>query len=345
MALFVISCGDKTDLSQFPLSGGGDPNVGEVVYVQQEPSWTQFNGPKAVYLGREPLVYVADSRNNRVVQLDLAGIEISSSPLNNPRSLAQDYNFNLYVIADSVVNADTISVLYRFNLRAAGGFLSGAPRVTYMTSEYPTPITSRSRKFSGVSVYPNNKLVITRRGPDNTNVIDPDNAILNVTGNDTAAVTVSVLTGFQPIGNGIYSIEKMSGVTAFTTSSTDFIIIRNTTDIGFKIEWFVFDQQKGTYEPKFTPGQDVDILTFQLGTPEAITLDPSNNIFVVDDLKDSLFKFSSLGDLKSESFGGTGSGTKQLNSPQGVSYFNKVLYIADTGNNRIVRYKLSTDIN
>ncbi|MCH7495883.1 MAG: hypothetical protein IH825_07330, partial [Candidatus Marinimicrobia bacterium] len=33
------------------------------------------------------------------------------------------------------------------------------------------------------------------------------------------------------------------------------------------------------------------------------------------------------------------------NNPRGVSVFNKIVYIADTGNNRIVRYKLSTDID
>ena len=36
--------------------------------------------------------------------------------------------------------------------------------------------------------------------------------------------------------------------------------------------------------------------------------------------------------------------TKGLNNPQGISVFNKIVYIADTGNDRVLRYKLSTDI-
>ena len=36
--------------------------------------------------------------------------------------------------------------------------------------------------------------------------------------------------------------------------------------------------------------------------------------------------------------------TKGLNNPRGISVFNKIVYIADTGNNRVLRYKLSTDI-
>lgn len=77
-ALTLSSCGEKTDLSQFPTNGGSDPNVGEVVYVQQSPTWNQFNNPAAVYLGKEPLVYVADTKNNRVVQLDLSGGELEA---------------------------------------------------------------------------------------------------------------------------------------------------------------------------------------------------------------------------------------------------------------------------
>lgn len=36
--------------------------------------------------------------------------------------------------------------------------------------------------------------------------------------------------------------------------------------------------------------------------------------------------------------------TKGLNNPRGISVFNKIVYIADTGNDRVLRYKLSTDI-
>jgi hypothetical protein len=58
-----------------------------------------------------------------------------------------------------------------------------------------------------------------------------------------------------------------------------------------------------------------------------------------------LYKFNNAGRMLVESFGSYGSGDKQFNSPMGVAHFSKVLYIADTQNNRIVRYKLSTDIN
>ncbi|MFY8132806.1 MAG: hypothetical protein ACOVOL_06180, partial [Bacteroidia bacterium] len=38
------------------------------------------------------------------------------------------------------------------------------------------------------------------------------------------------------------------------------------------------------------------------------------------------------------------SGPAQFRNPEGVAYFKRVLYVADTGNGRIVRFKLSTDL-
>nr|MBP9181087.1 hypothetical protein [Bacteroidia bacterium] len=44
------------------------------------------------------------------------------------------------------------------------------------------------------------------------------------------------------------------------------------------------------------------------------------------------------------SFGGNGSGPFQFKDPSGVCYFKRMVYVADKGNGRICRYKLSTDI-
>jgi len=343
--IYLSSCGVETNLSQFPISNEGGPIVSETTYVQQSPVWAQFNKPQAVMVGREPLIYVCDTKNNRIVQLDISGGEIGFISVFNPRAIAQDYNFDLLVIADTTTTIfpDTLSMLYRINLVEAGGVLSNASLIPLMRSDYATPLSSRSRKFTGVGVFSDNTYILTRRGPNNTSSLDPDNALLKVAG-ENSVTSVSVLGGFQPTGNGIYSIDQMSGITTFTNGPTNFIITRNTPEFGFKVEWFVYDDVKGTYDPRFLPIENVDILNYQLGTPESVALDPSNNIYVVDNTKDSLYKFTNLGEYKKESFGGEGNGVNQLNGPMGVSFYNKVLYIADTENNRIVRYKLSTDL-
>lgn len=348
--LTLSSCSDKTDFSQFPLTGsGGVPTLDSVTYVQQEPVWMGYNAPRAILLGREPLVYVADTKNNRIVQLDLSGAEIGSMSMNRPVALAQDYNYDLLVIADSILpppplnTGDTINYLFRIKLVPVGGFLSQATPIPLMGSNYPTPLTSNKRKFRGVGVFADNGYIIARTGPDNTSSLDPDNALLKVYGVNSVT-SVNSLSGFQVTGNGVYSIDMMSAITTFNNELTDFIITRNSEGFGFKVLWFIYDELKGTYNPKFVPEDNVDILNIQIGTPVGVTVDNNKNVYVVDNSQDSLYKYSSLGSLKNESFGGTGTGPNQLYIPEGVSFFDKVLYIADTGNNRIVRYKLSTDL-
>jgi DNA-binding beta-propeller fold protein YncE len=73
--------------------------------------------------------------------------------------------------------------------------------------------------------------------------------------------------------------------------------------------------------------------------PAGSTVDPSGNIFIVDAAKDSVFKFNAFGN-ELQSFGGS----EVFNKPSGVAFNNKTLYIADSGNNRILRFILSTDI-
>lgn len=343
-SLVFWSCAEKLDLGTFPLTNGNPVTSSDTSYVQQTPVWTGFNAPEDILVGKEPLIYVADTKNNRIAQLDLSGVEIGSLNVQNPTALAQDNNFDLLVIADTVLvsTGDTLSVLYRIKLVEAGGIISSASLLRLLSSDYPTPLTSRKRRFTGVSTYPDNSILVSRRGPDNTNNLDPDNAMIKCRG--VNSVTIELYTGFQVSGNGVYSIDKVSSVSTAGNNNFDFLLTRNTTQSGFKAEWFEYDNSTGAFNPRYLPEGNQDILKLEYGLPEDITTDPNRNIFIVDAGKDSLYKFNSLGKLLKESFGGQGTGDNKLKTPMGVAFFNRVLYIADTGNNRIVRFKLSTDL-
>ncbi|NNE70607.1 MAG: hypothetical protein HKN29_09635 [Rhodothermales bacterium] len=97
---------------------------------------------------------------------------------------------------------------------------------------------------------------------------------------------------------------------------------------------------------------------FKFAHPSDITYaaDGSNYIFVTDAAKDSLFVFTSAGvegvapppGARSTkpvivSFGGAGDGSRQFRNPQGVGYYGRIVYVADTGNNRLSRFRLNTD--
>ncbi|MFO7845677.1 MAG: hypothetical protein R6V27_03875 [Balneolaceae bacterium] len=89
----------------------------------------------------------------------------------------------------------------------------------------------------------------------------------------------------------------------------------------------------------------------------AVAGDQTGYIFVVDQAQNKVYQFKPNGQEGIDpppaavdrtrnlivSFGEAGSGPRQFDSPSGVAYFDRILYVADTGNNRIARYRLTTD--
>lgn len=342
----MTGCGDELSLDEFPITNNGNINISDTVYILQSPVWTGFNGPEDVHLGYEPMVYVADTRNNRIVQMDIAGGFIGQLEIYRPRKISQDFNFDLLVIGDSVLStSDTISILYRINTVITGGNISNASKITLLKSTYPTPNSSNQRKFTGVTTFMDNSYNIARTGPDDPFGIDPGNAILKVKGRNSVS-SVTVLSGFQSSGNSFYSVEYISGITAVNNSSTDFIITRSTPDTTTlnKVIWFMYNTINGTYDPKYT-SSSLGIVNTKFGEPSDVALDLNQNIIVIDSYRNYMYKFNNAGRLLPESFGNPEGSFSVFNNPKGISYFNKIIYIADTDNNRVVRYKLSTELN
>ena len=109
-------------------------------------------------------------------------------------------------------------------------------------------------------------------------------------------------------------------------------------------------------DPERGDGFLYDEFKFTNPSDMAFANDGTNYLFVLDSVKDSLFVFTAggiegvappPGSSSSVpvvvSFGGSGNGALQFDAPQGVAYFDRILYVADTGNNRISRFRLNTD--
>ncbi|MFA5404435.1 MAG: hypothetical protein WC358_05835 [Ignavibacteria bacterium] len=343
LVLLYAGCGDRLDLSTFPIVNNGSINVSDTVYVLQGPIWTGFNKPEAVFAGNDQIIYVADTKNNRIVQMDVAGGKYGSYYFNSsvfPKKIAQDGNFDLLLICDSITIQDTTSIVFRLKVVTGGGVLNqNTPAVRLLTSLISTPSSNKFRKFTGISTYPDNSYLISRIGPEDPLNIDPGNALLKVKGIDSVK-QLTVLNGFQTSGNSFYSIENISSALTIINSSTDFIITRSSQDTNRlnKVIYFEYNSVNGTYDPKYTSTSQ-DLVNMKFGSPDAIVMDANYAIYVIDSYRNHLFKFNNNGKLLRESFGDL----TIFNNPKGISYFNKVVYIADTGNDRILRYKLSTD--
>jgi hypothetical protein len=353
ISIFTAGCADedKIDLSQFPINI--DPGtIGDTTYIPITPIITGFNEPVDIHFGYDQQLYIADKNNDRIVQLNLAGAVVSySNFVLRPKKITQDRNFDLIVIA-SVIDTvppnilDTVDVIYRFKLRENGGVLSGVVPTIAFKSNQPTPIPGDHGRFTGIATFQDNYYLVTRTGPNNSSPIDPDNAIFRINRFDNTVPVPERLSGFEVEGQGLMSLQDVSGIATFTYNNSDLIYIQKSSNAAFKVQWCIYDDIEGIYTPKFSPSGNVDLLRNGLMIePADITLDQFNNIYVIDSWKDSLYKFNSLGKLKSESFGGEGISPSQFNNPLGVAFFNRTLYICDTGNNRILRFILSTDNN
>ena len=344
--IFISSCGDKFDLNDKNV-GDGNTNIGgDTLYVELNPAWEGFNQPQDVYVGREPLIYVADTGNDRIVMLNLAGQVLSTRTVKHPVAITQDYRLNLIVAAefDTTVGGitQTFSAVYKYDLVAVDHQMGSAP-VTRLLPR-AQDLNRPDLEYTGACVFANNIFYVARKGPNNSSFIDPDNSILifvpkSLFSEEDGDTLVGRVPNIDPLGQGPVSAFDISSITSFNNQTID-IIITLTGGTSFKGNWLNYqitpiDQR---YVSNFTPNTVDLVVPNQFSQPEGSALDNSGNIFIADAEKDSIFKFNAFGD-ELESFGGP----DVFNQPYGVSVFDQTVYVADTGNNRIARFKLSTD--
>ncbi len=239
-------------------------------------------------------------------------------------------------------------------------------------------------QITGLATLADNTLYISRTGPRNdvTSFIRPDNAVLvyNQKGeNISYALGLTPTTSSLKSVMGVSSIASLAGppqrVNGISTSN-DFFITQASSDPSVEYRFlritvtndpdlgFVYNETPSYLNFDHTKADRFQYQSFRFKKPEDCYVSPDNlqYSFVVDSGTDSLYVFTNQGfegvnppansTFKKQiivSFGGPGSdgtssGPFSFNDPCGVCYFSKVIYVADKNNNRICRYKLSTDL-
>lgn len=234
-------------------------------------------------------------------------------------------------------------------------------------------------EFNGLGCRADNILYVSRKGPvnDQTSSARPDNAVLFY---DENGKNISYAKGLYPLDPNLKSAVGISALATFAgppqkifgmNESHDFIICQadQTKEIEYRVLWITesIDPDAG-----ITYGENSALLEMDLTKANGFLYEPNKfknpvdvyiapdqtgYIFVVDDETDMLYQFTPKGyegvsppANSSEtkyikvSFGGEGSGPFEFNDPTGVCYFNKIVYVADKNNNRIMRFRLNTDI-
>ncbi len=343
IALLTLEhCGDTFDTRD--LGATAPPDVyGDTSYVLQQPVWNGFSEPADIHAGFEPFLYVAERGANRITMLDLSGTVVgSSAPIRRPTAIAQDYRLQLLVCGefDTTIGGQDVTYggIYRIDLVAAGHDIARAS----VRRVYWDPLNI-NRRYTGVAVLSNNSYYVTRTGSNNNSPVDPDDAVMLFDKADQLRPRVE-WPSLGIDGTGLATLTQPTAIATFPRPGTDFLMTQRGEKSLFRMQWIT---QRTTgdvtqWESYYTPARDggIDFLRIGLFTrPEDVVTDGSGNVFVVDAGLDSVFAFNASGYI-SQAFGGP----TQFRSPEGLACFDRILYVADTGNNRILRFVLSTDL-
>lgn len=343
--LLEIGCDSPMDLGTLPQQ---PTSVIDTAYVAIDPPFGGFSQPEGIHLGRDQLLYVADTRADRIVMLNRAGGVLSSRTMLHPSALSQDSRLDLLVCGEMLAaNGDTLGAIFRLHLVSVSedsAHRLDKARIDTVWRESAHP----RRRFPGITVLSDNTYLAARNGPDNSSFIDPDARVLLFDASDAFITPLpEFVTG---IGTGISNINHPTGITAFP-NSRDFVLAQSSDGVAYGALWMVYQSTSDFqgWVPRFDPAKPEDRLVdfirpnrYTYAT--AVAVDPAKrDVFVADAALDSVSKFNSRGSFRSESFGLHRSGGT-MRRPSGLAFFEKILYVLDRDQGMILRFRLSTDV-
>jgi DNA-binding beta-propeller fold protein YncE len=372
LIFLFVQCGRKIKLpTSLPFSG--DRSL-DTTYVQIWPDWTDaggipFKSPEDVYMGYDTYVYIADTGNDRIVKMDRRGKFIAQYSVSHPISVAQDPLLRLATVTGE-------NQIYLKDIGDEKPF----HKVFSFESQMDTLVFLVDSSFVIDSTFYPDSLDTILVGVDTLEaIVDTINTSIRAiaatpvpkddyifyTCDQTSHTYVGIggkkhqrdqISMFVPrfedtmlvFQYGDAAVRKGAGL-GETISPTGIFTYpyRDHFRIAFTQGYTPNSAQvlNGESYRSVIPRTDSTQLYFpgMFGLAEDVTVDEFDNIYVVDASRHSVLKFNSRGRLLLK-FGSSGSGNKEFKRPKGIAYYNKTLYLADTGNNRILRFKLSTDI-
>jgi hypothetical protein len=229
-------------------------------------------------------------------------------------------------------------------------------------------------EFTGIAVLADNSFYVSRKGISQSlsQFGGPDDAILLFDGNGVYQTPIAVTAA------GGFFRDYFKTITDIATyvrppqvavqNSRNFIYLTKEPNTPFMMRNIDYIESDfgAAYTPTSIPFPDTTVaesfgfVPYKFKSPAGITVtgDGTRFIFVVDDETDSLYQFTFTGlegvppppsaisrkHIK-VSFGGTGTGLTQFRQPKSVAYLRRMLYVADSGNGRVLRFRLTTDFN
>ncbi len=360
-------------------------NNRSVAYVPIRPALDRLNRPVDVIAGWDELIYVADEGTSEIVSFDQAGNELGRFAVPGLEAIAQDRRLDILATGtlDTVINGTpfTLPAIYRIDLNKTADYgLQNAFIKTiivhpfYFKSSTPT-ISDAQVSFNGITPLADNRYYVSRSGPSNSpsQFGGPDDAILVFDEEDVYVTPVAVSTELGLFRNYFKQPQSITSLAVPPQSPavdrrSDFLFTSIDENAALKVQYIIFSESEfgSSYDVRNFPVGDTSRADgflyepnrFKLPVDVAVAGDGTGYLFVVDAATDSLYQFNGLGleganppagsrsnKVVLASFGGTGIGLTQFNEPRGVCYLNEIVYVADAGNGRILRFQLTTDFD
>ncbi|WP_456406276.1 hypothetical protein [Caldithrix abyssi] len=358
-SVLVLQC--KHDTLPLPNIPEDEPRIVGDEYIQlnhkfDRASGYDFDAPGDIYLGADNFLYIADTGNDRIVMLDLGGgIMGYSQFIPHPEAITQNDSLALLIV-------NKTNKVYKIDLFKHDHHIDQAPvEVVFEQSSEPT------RQFTGISVHNGFEYYVTVVDSTVSPVLSQ---IYDFYGNN-------VWKGPLPLyanGSGLFSALIPTGITSLREQYLDISSRENTLGFIFcqsgsyppanlfnyyKVQFIttvLFEGQE-VLAPKTdlsgTPEEEYLYYYEKFYLPEDVALDYGGNIFVVDAGSPDgvrlpgFYRFGPTGQQQ-QAVVGFGSGDYQFKNPKGIAVTrntdNQTVYISDTGNNRILQFKLSRDL-
>lgn len=237
------------------------------------------------------------------------------------------------------------------------------------TAKLNNKTSLEATKLSSIGFMDDNSYYVTSNGPQESAgelFITRRSSVLSFTADD-------VFQGGITEGDAQRSLAPFGLTTlvqppqrARMETKKDFIYTSITPDLAISVRYMQvlitpegqFTNFKPLAQPAKSTADGYLYETFRFTKPSAVIYAGTSQkyIFVADEARDSVYAFQENGyegtnpppqytnrKLINVSFGGYGSGPKQFNRPVALAWSNRMLYVADAGNHRISRFKLTSD--
>jgi hypothetical protein len=364
LILLVYCSHDKYPVPSIPSEGDRYANINNEVYNMINPILDaahgyDFQSPSDIYYGVDNFIYICNTGKNEIIMMDAGGtIQGISNKVPHPEAITQNDSLQLLVV-------NKTNKIYRIDLFAHHHNIASAPAdVVFEQASQPT------RQFTGITVYNGFEYYVTAIEPRDTssNYLE-FSFVYDFYANHTMKGTLPLAVN----GTALFSTILPTSILSLREEYLDVSSKENTIEFMFtqtgrtsllenayKFQHVTTTMFEG--QPILTPntsliGSDI-YSTDKFWNLQDVAIDRNGYIFLVDagqpnvdpnseNYQPGFYRFVASSGKQLQAVLGFGNGVKQFNNPKGVAVTpfkeGQIVYVTDSGNNRVMMFELSTE--